>query len=307
MVLGQDYADNNLWELMVSDKDQLSSTARKLLVYIANQYGSEAVKLSRVLDRLRQDDIFASYSREYLRKLMYELVEVNALSPVGERGWYRLGDGEMKAGPYHRICRLSGGAVAYHTALYFHGLTDHYPKVYYARTRRTLPGDRTRQVVDGIPLIISVTSSEVDYELGLEIRRDQLGDSFEITSKEKTYIDLLRAPDKSVAGFAEVASSFVEFREELDLRLLSQMAFRLKSKSLLKRVGYLLELVGRNDLIQALSIEDRSNQRNWSRLDLSMEPAGIRDQRWHLDVNVDGEFLLDRLGGERHEGVTGRD
>jgi len=47
---------------------------------------------------------------------------------------------------------LSGGAVAYHTALNFHGLTDHYPKVYYARTRRTLPGDRMQQTVEGIPL-----------------------------------------------------------------------------------------------------------------------------------------------------------
>jgi len=284
-----------LAQLVLSSREQLSPTAWKILVFMSSQHRHTAFRLSEVPERLQQSDEFASYSKLYLKKLLYELVDAGAMTPTGDQGWYRLGESEVQAGPYSKICRLSGGSVAYHTALYFHGLTDYYPRVYHARTRRTLPGYLTKQKVDGIPLFISVTRSDRDYELGLEERTDQLGDPFKVTSKEKTYLDLLRAPKKAAAGFPEVMGSFAESREELDLRLLCQLAIRLASKALLKRVGYLLEFVGREDLIESLQIERRSYQRNYSRLDLSAGPVGLRDKRWHLDVNVDSEFVLDRL------------
>ena len=113
-------------------------------------------------------------------------------------------------------------------------------------------------------------------------------------NKEKALIDSLYL-SKYAGGISEFFKCLYNSWNEINHKLLIQYAFRMNSKVLLKRLGFLIEqskLKINNMLIEKL----RKNTSNgYSKLDPSLSKKGEYNSRWKLIINVDDLFEWRRI------------
>ena len=105
---------------------------------------------------------------------------------------------------------------------------------------------------------------------------------------EKTFIDCLCKPNYA-GGIIEIAKAMFIAKERIDFEILLQYILRFKSQAVIKRLGYLLELLE----ITTPIIETLQKQRSASiiLLDTEAQKNGKILSRWNIQQNVDIETI----------------
>jgi len=176
---------------------------------------------------------------------------------------------------------VPSGAVAYWSALNYYGLTEQIPRTVFIQTP-VKKGYRKLLIVDGKRFKVIVVSPEKFFG----IRTIRLGRrKVRITDPEKTIVDCLDKP-KYCGGVIEVIRALKNAR--LDHEKLLEYAERMKSKAILKRLGFLSERLGLG-IEKEIKLSEK-DRRSFSLLDLSMPPKGRFNYKWGLRINVPDDY-----------------
>jgi len=192
--------------------------------------------------------------------------------PLGaEKGEYTVNEfvvGSLLVNPY---------AIAYWSALHFHGLTEQIPNTVFIQT--TVRKKKQNMEIFGVKYkIIKVKESKF-----FGIRKEWIEETqVNITDKEKTIIDCLDKP-QYCGGIVEVAKALRSgnFNES---KLLAY-ANKMENSGVIRRLGFLCEFL-------RIEIDiPRVETRNYLYLDPTMPKKGNKNAKWRLIVNVDEKVL----------------
>lgn len=169
--------------------------------------------------------------------------------------------------------------VSFLSALNYYGFTEQVPRRIFVATTR-----RKKEITSDILSIHFIKLSPKRF-FGYKKIED-----FIISEKEKAIIDSLFL--LKYVSLEEVAKCLYNARKEISVKKLVEYALRMKSHSLLKRLGYLLQILrikASNKLIESLK---KNLGKGYSLLDPYKEKKGYYDKEWKLIVNTSKEKLL---------------
>ena len=105
---------------------------------------------------------------------------------------------------------------------------------------------------------------------------------------EKTIIDCLFKPDYA-GGIVEIARAIHSTKEKLDYNKLLEYAIKFNSQAVIKRLGYILELLEiKTHIIQELQ---KIRTASYVVLDTELPKTGKRNSRWSIQQNLDTETI----------------
>ena len=110
-----------------------------------------------------------------------------------------------------------------------------------------------------------------------------------VSDLEKTIIDCLFKPNYA-DGIVEIAKAIFMTKEKIDFDKLYSYAFQFKSQAVMKRLGYLLELLEINHPIIDL-LQQQINKNSYVILDTELPREGKRLKRWAIQQNLDSETI----------------
>ena len=229
----------------------------------------EALKISNlpreslrvILSRLEQRGII-----ERIEKGKYLIIPLGA-----EKGKYTLHEfviGSTLIEPY---------CISYWSALNYYGLTEQIPTTVFLQTTARKKNQDVK--VFGVEYqIIKVKKEKI-----FGIRKEWIDETqINITDKEKTIIDCLDKP-QYCGGIIEVAKALKN--NKFDRKKLENYAQRIGNSGVLRRLGYLCELLNIKIKLPKLNI------RNYLLLDPTMPEKDTKNARWRLLINLDDKML----------------
>ena len=192
--------------------------------------------------------------------------------PLGaEKGKYTLHEfviGSTLIEPY---------SIAYWSALNHYGLTEQIPTTVFLQT--TARKKSQNMSVFGIKYKI-IKIKKPKY---FGIRKERIEETqINITDKEKTIIDCLDKPQYA-GGIIEVAKALKN--NTFDNKKLASYAQRIGNSGVIRRLGYLCELLNIKIKLPKLNI------RNYLLLDPTMPEKGPKSAKWRLIINLDEKGL----------------
>ena len=105
---------------------------------------------------------------------------------------------------------------------------------------------------------------------------------------EKTFIDCLFKPDYA-GGIVEIARAIYISKDKINFSKLLEYAERFNSKAVIKRLGFLLEILEINtDIIEKLQ---ESKTASYVVLDTELPKQGKRISRWSIQQNLETETI----------------
>jgi len=188
--------------------------------------------------------------------------------PLGEeKGKYTLHEfiiASMLVSPY---------AIAYWSALNYHGMTEQIPTTVFIQT--TSRKKRQKLNIFGVDYQIVRITKRKFFGLKKEwIEENQIY----ITDKEKTIVDCLDKP-QYCGGIIEVVKALKN--EKYDKEKLSIYAKKIGNSGVLRRLGYLAEILDIDIKLPEIKT------RNYLYLDPTMPKQGRKNAKWRLIVNLD--------------------
>ncbi|MBA7532962.1 hypothetical protein ES705_25197 [subsurface metagenome] len=217
--------------------------------------------LQKVLYRLQQ-----SGAIERIEKGKYLIIPLGA-----EKGKYTLHEfviGSLLVEPY---------TIAYWSALNYYGLTEQIPTTVFIQT--ITRKFNTNPEVFGVQYKIVKIKKEKVFGIRKEwIEETQIN----ITDKEKTIIDCMDKP-QYCGGIIEVAKALKN--NKFDRKKLEEYAQRIGNSGVIRRLGYLCELLNIKIKLPKL------NTRNYLLLDPTMPEKVTKNARWRLLINLDDKML----------------
>lgn len=109
---------------------------------------------------------------------------------------------------------------------------------------------------------------------------------------EKTIVDCLFKPEYA-GGIVEIAKAIFESKNKLEFGKLLNYSIQFQSQSVIKRLGYLLELLNiQTDIINSL-LTLRSS--SYATLDTELPKEGKRISRWKILKNIDEDTIISAL------------
>ena len=224
---------------------------------------------------------------------------ITALHRLAKKGWLlRIERGRyqvipLEAGPSpaymeHSFALASTLVKPYYigfwSALNFHGYTEQVPSTVFVATTR-----RKREVSVGKVRFRFVRLSERKFFGYGEVWVGHL--KVNVSDKEKTIVDCLDHPELC-GGIAEAAKGLWNGADEISWEKLLDYALRVGNSAVLKRMGYLMELMGIGPgewFIEKL----RGNMaKGFVKLDPMAGRKGRYSSRWLLIINVDEDEIL---------------
>lgn len=185
----------------------------------------------------------------------------------------------------HRLCTKAGlpYGFSHGTAMALHGLSAPCSDIYLIAARRL--ERRLRQ-----PVVVHSVVYRGRPLFGLAplfIDDEQVW----ISDLERTILDALKHPEYC-GGFMTLLRGVADLYGALDLARLCDYALQLDIDSVVRRLGYLLELCGLDELVpsQVLALRERIGP-GYHALDTSLARAGLRHHGWRLIINQDPEQL----------------
>ncbi len=115
-----------------------------------------------------------------------------------------------------------------------------------------------------------------------------------VSDLERTVLDGLRQPDYC-GGVTEVAKGLWIRRADIDVARLVDYALRLNNASVMRRLGFLLEVYDLGTATDRERLREHTGG-NYSLLDPLMPPQGKHTAKWHLQLNVDPEEFRAVIG-----------
>jgi len=105
---------------------------------------------------------------------------------------------------------------------------------------------------------------------------------------EKTFIDCLFKPDYA-GGITEVARAIYSSKDKIKYDILLDYAKRFNSQAVIKRLGFLLEILGINSEI--INDLQKLKTASYAVLDTELPKAGKRNSRWSIQQNLEIETI----------------
>jgi predicted transcriptional regulator of viral defense system len=229
-------------------------------------------------DALKNSNLSRESLRVSLSRLeqrgMIERIEKGKylIIPLGaEKGKYTLHEfviGSQLISPY---------AISYWSALNFYGLTEQIPIVVFIQT--PIQKKHRNIKIFGVQYkIVKIKESKC-----FAIRKEWIEETqINITDKEKTIIDCLDKP-QYCGGIIEVVKALKN--NKFDRKKLEDYAQRIGNSGVLRRLGYLCELL--NIKIKLPKLDTR----NYLLLDPTMPEKGPKSAKWRLIINLDEKVL----------------
>jgi predicted transcriptional regulator of viral defense system len=224
----------------------------------------------------------SNLSTKSLQKVLYRLQQSGAIEriekgkyliiPLGaEKGKYTLHEfviGSLLVEPY---------CIAYWSALNYYSLTEQIPTTVFIQT--ITRKFNTNLKIFGVQYKI-VKIKEPKY---FGIKKEWIEETqINITDKEKTIIDCLDLPQYA-GGIIEVAKALKN--NKFDRKKLEDYAQRIGNSGVLRRLGYLCELLNIKIKLPKLNI------RNYLLLDPTMPEKGPKSAKWRLIINLDDKLI----------------
>jgi len=230
--------------------DLLNSLAKRADTFTFN----DALKISNLSTKSVQKVLYRLQQRgaiERIEKGKYLIIPLGA-----EKGKYTLHEfviGSLLVEPY---------SIAYWSALNYYGLTEQIPTTVFIQT---------------------ITRKFNTNPKFFGIRKEWIEETqINITDKEKTIIDCLDKP-QYCGGIIEVAKALKN--NKYDRKKLENYAQRIGNSGVLRRLGYLCELLNKKIKLPKL------NTRNYLLLDPTMSKKGPKSAKWRLIINLDEKIL----------------
>jgi predicted transcriptional regulator of viral defense system len=109
---------------------------------------------------------------------------------------------------------------------------------------------------------------------------------------EKTFIDCLFKPDYA-GGIVEVASAIYTSKDKIKFDTLLEYAKKFESQAIIKRLGFLLEVLGINTPITEKLQEIKTA--SYVVLDTELPKTGKRISRWSIQQNLETETITSAI------------
>lgn len=145
--------------------------------------------------------------------------------------------------------------VGFWTALNYWGLTEQVPRTIFVATTK-----RKTEVTYGATTFKFVTLSKKKFFGWTETQ--MAGGSFKVSDREKTIIDCLDLPDYA-GGMSETIKALWEGRDELDFAKLLNYAKRNGVSALIRRLGYILEVLDLAKTVRKKIASTKFNDYMW--------------------------------------------
>ena len=94
-------------------------------------------------------------------------------------------------------------------------------------------------------------------------------------------------------GIVEIAKAIFKVKDSIDYSKLYQYTKQFQSQAVIKRLGYLLELLEIENEIVFLLLADRTD--SFIQLDPTLPKAGKMLTRWSIQINIDNETIKSAL------------
>jgi predicted transcriptional regulator of viral defense system len=106
---------------------------------------------------------------------------------------------------------------------------------------------------------------------------------------EKTFIDCFYKPEYA-GGIVEVAKALYASKDKIDYERLLNYIQRFNAQSVIKRMGYILDLFGIATELQTSLLATKT--KSWIALDSEMPKDGTYNSKWSILENIDKETIL---------------
>lgn len=181
-------------------------------------------------------------------------------------------------------CNLSSDAVvAYWSALNIHGLTEQFPNKVYIQTTKK----KQNTEVFGVNYqFVKVRPYKMVGIVNTGVGSNQ----FRISDVEKTIVDCFDLVEYS-GGFMELIRAF--YRTKLNSRKLIEYCKAVNNKAILKRIGYLAELLNKKGFMQFIAYAKRNAGKNYDLFDIYGLNEGKYNSEWRLRLNMENADILD--------------
>jgi predicted transcriptional regulator of viral defense system len=175
--------------------------------------------------------------------------------------------------------------IGYWSALNYYGFTEQTPLTVFIATTKRL---RSRKVLDVEYRFVTLSERKFFGFTAIAIASSTVN----ISDKEKTIADSLDHPGYC-GGISEVTKCLWNARNEISLSKLVDIALKMGNTSILKRFGYLSEILEMRPPADVISKISSSLGRGFSPLDPMAGKKGKYSTKWNLLVNVPVESLLE--------------
>jgi len=173
--------------------------------------------------------------------------------------------------------------LSFWTALNFYQFTEQLPQTIFITTTRT----KTPAIIDQISLKFIKLST---YRFFGYTKKSNII----IADKEKAIIDSLLLP-RYAGGIDEVYKCICNAWNEIDSSILIEYALRMGNSSLVKRLGYLIELgIGMGLLSMRPELMEKLHEnigKGYSKLEPQAPKRGKCEKKWGLILNIDEKKL----------------
>jgi len=224
----------------------------------------------------------SNLSRESLRVFLLRLENRGIIERI-EKGKYLIIPLGAEKGKYTLHEFIIGStliepySIAYWSALNYYGLTEQIPTTVFLQTTAR----KKNQDIKVFSVKYQVVKIKKEKVFG--IRKEWIEETqINITDKEKTIIDCLDKP-QYCGGIIEVAKALKN--NKFDRKKLENYAQRIGNSGVLRRLGYLCELLNIKIKLPKL------NTRNYLLLDPTMPEKDTKNARWRLIINLDDKML----------------
>jgi len=240
----------------------------------------------KVLDELARKKAFTVEEAAEISGIDKSVLKV-VLSRLEERGWIeRIERGKymviplgVRKGEYTLnefvigSMLVSPSAIAYWSALNYHGLTEQIPATVFIQTTSR----KKKQELEIFGVRYRIVRIKKEKFFGIE-KAWLDGIQVNLTDREKTIVDCLDKPEYC-GGVVEVAKALKH--GDFNFEKLSEYAAKIGNSGVVRRLGYLCDALG-------LHIElSEIRTRNYLLLDPTMPGKGEVNSRWRLIINID--------------------
>lgn len=168
--------------------------------------------------------------------------------------------------------------IGYWSALNHHGLTEQIPRTTFVATTRAR---HPVEVLDAEYRFVKLNARKFFGWQEIEIE----GSNVLVSTPEKTIVDCLDMPEHC-GGVEQVARAIFFSHGEIDMVEVVRCARRAGNRTVLKRLGYILEATGLLERYPKLFVDFRPSA-GYPKLDTLSPAKGRHDGRWKLLINYE--------------------
>ena len=167
--------------------------------------------------------------------------------------------------------------IGYWSALNYHGLSEQVPSVVFVVSSKRR---KDRTILDTRFRFITIKKSKMFELIEVNISNSKV----KISGVEKTVADCLDHPEYC-GGLEEIAKALFFEHKELDMKKIIENADEIGNKTIIKRLGYLLDLFEYHEYEHLF--KDVKLSKGYPKLDPKLPEKGTFNDRWKLLINVD--------------------